>query len=337
MTTRSVRTRRVFLLAVLVWLASWTACAAFEPPRLVRTLRHSGEVSAIAFSPDGKSLAAGGTLHKSVVVWEVGSGRRVRELADQAGGVTALAWSPDGKYLAAGRAFVRLIKDRVAINVWDARTGVVIHNLPGPLNGNDGSNDVRSLVFSPDGRSLAAKRGGGAITIHLIPGGALVRQLENASLLYHSGLTYDRSGQYLATPGRSRDRSIVLFSAVTGEVLKRLPLTAEPAGPVAYSPDGAFLAAGNRDGTISLLELTAGGTKSISAHAYSVTSLAYSADGGLLASASGERIVHLFVTPAGERVETLRPPLSARRVAFSGDGRYLAAAGDGEIWLWSIR
>ena len=60
-------------------------------------------VRSIAFSPDGSFLATG-SLEKADVVrlWDVTTGREIRQLTGARGGVASLAFSPDGRTLYAG-------------------------------------------------------------------------------------------------------------------------------------------------------------------------------------------------------------------------------------------
>src|SRR5438046_4938221 len=67
-----------------------TLAADAEPLRVARTFRHSGYVSTIAFSPDGKFLAAGGLLERPISIWDVRSGALATTLTPVGGGVTAV-------------------------------------------------------------------------------------------------------------------------------------------------------------------------------------------------------------------------------------------------------
>src|SRR5262249_42146029 len=103
----------------------------------------NGLVQALAFSPDGRSLAAADGSR--VQLWNVATNRpRGPPLPGRAVGV---AFSPDGRMLAvdAGAGRVRL---------WDPATRASLGTLPG-----GGDDEAPDLSFSPDGRELAVGAG----------------------------------------------------------------------------------------------------------------------------------------------------------------------------------
>jgi WD40 repeat protein len=112
---------------------------------------HSGVITAVAFSLDGRRLASV-SADRTVRVWQVATGECEAVLSGHTNEVFAVAFHPDGTRLAtAGR-------DR-AIWLWDLERGEEVARLPGHTT------YVWSLAFSPDGQTLAS--GSGDSTVRL--------------------------------------------------------------------------------------------------------------------------------------------------------------------------
>lgn len=104
--------------------------------RLLRTLEKN-KARALAFSPDGRTLAAAGDERAAARLWDVESGQLRRALPRPAEAADFLTFGPDGRaLLTAG--------DRGA-QLWDAATGAQLAALPRAR---------RPAAFSPDGRRL---------------------------------------------------------------------------------------------------------------------------------------------------------------------------------------
>jgi len=109
-----------------------------------------GPILAVAFSPDGKTLASGG-FSRIPRLWDVASGDRLHQLPRQRDWVYALAFSPDGEILVtgAGNTRARTRTSPGTLTLWDAASGTMITTIDTDNHG------VTSVAFSPDGRQLA--------------------------------------------------------------------------------------------------------------------------------------------------------------------------------------
>ncbi|WP_437516737.1 phosphorylase family protein [Sorangium sp. So ce1099] len=108
---------------------------------------------------------------------------------------------------------------------------------------------------------------------------------------------------------------------------------------LAFSPDGATLAAGLNDAVVRLWQVGTGEVvHELHGHANHVTSVAFSPDGATLATGSYDNTVRLWSTTTGAQLSVLRAHTGCvRSVAFSPDGTMLASGSvDRTIRLWQI-
>ncbi len=137
------------LLAVagIDWLATGGSDGAvhvWDVVQPARRLTLADGARGLAFHPAGRLLAAA-SLVRTVRVWDMRSGRLVRELAGHEDAVNCVAYSPDGRRLASAA-------DDHTVRLWDADTGAV-------LGVTELDTQVKGLCFSPDGRSLFTGNG----------------------------------------------------------------------------------------------------------------------------------------------------------------------------------
>jgi WD40 repeat protein len=122
------------------WRYFWARCQSDERFTLCR---YSNSVSALAFSPDGKWLAVR-RGNDAVALWDAVAKRSVAEMPG-GGYYKALAFAPRGSLLAWG-AKNPIGQPVVSVRDWDARKPTAHFPL---------SDELVSVAFSPDGRTLA--------------------------------------------------------------------------------------------------------------------------------------------------------------------------------------
>ncbi|MCP4699906.1 MAG: hypothetical protein GY862_24100 [Gammaproteobacteria bacterium] len=273
---------------------------------------------AIAFSPDGKFLAA--ASDDSVYLWDVQSGAYSRLKGNNV--IVAVAFSPDGKLLAAGSDH--------AVYLWDMKTNREIKRLQGH------SKSVRAVAFSPDGKLLASGAGDADIRLWEVRSGREIKRLQGHSDGVNS-LAFSPDGKLLASG--SSDAEIRLWDAASGSTIKRLAGDSELINSVAFSPDGKILASGAKDGIIRLWEMPAGREiRRLKKHSLDVNSVAFSPDGKFLISGSWDKSIRLWDVQSGREIKRLdKHSDNVAAVAFSPDKETFASASwDYTVRLWGV-
>jgi WD40 repeat protein len=120
--------------------------------REVRHLRTGrwGEIHALAFSPDGRTVAAGGEI-RAIFLWELASGKLCLQLQLPSDtGVQCLGFSQDGRFLASASSapFVDSGSRAPVVSMWDLAAEKEVAKLAGHQG------LIRALAFSPDGKTL---------------------------------------------------------------------------------------------------------------------------------------------------------------------------------------
>jgi WD40 repeat protein len=326
---------------------AWLSIDAFQffakgdgnAPRLVRMFAHDGEIGAIDWSPDGEMIAAGGQLHRALIIWDTRSGARLHTLDKEDGSITSVRWSGDGRYLAAGRMFTAATRSHVAINVWDARTGRRVHGFSGPDPSRPEANDVSSgaLAFSPDSALLAAGHLG-AVSIHeVMTGRRLSIARGHVSIGKVAAFTAD--SRLVVTSGPGPGPVIQAFDAMSGTLVRSFTGGDQSPFALAVRPDGLEIASASyKDPAISIWDTESEQVvRTLTGHTWPIRALEYSRDGRFLASAAPGGGVIIWDARTGARLSSLPNPSEyIDCVSFSPDSRYLAAPFERTVRVWDI-
>ena len=346
-----------------------------ETGKLKRTLEgHSEYVNAVTFSPEGDQLASGG-FDGNIKVWDPVEGRELftlrghqwnlMDLAYRRGKSELVAVGPDndlriwdvsrdrqhrvfddhvsplseGQYSPKGR-WIALVSgasstEQPALHLYDAKTGgrartvslksAVCDYLP-----------VASLAFHPEDQLLATASG------HLTHGEVVVCKPENGEFVWRrslgtplSSVVFSHDGKHLAVSSGT-SKKVVILDAFTGNEVKALEFPGTSVYSLAWSADGALLAAGGHGAPIQLWR-TANWEAS---HALKATptqwcrSMAFHPKGKYLAVGTDDAVVVLFDPATGKEVRRLvGHGSSIGCVTFSPDGNRLFSTGTGDAFV----
>jgi WD40 repeat protein len=244
---------------------------------------HRGGVWCMALAPDGKALATGSWNDTAIRLWDAAAGKELRRLEGHPAGIDHLAFSPDGTTLASVSNGHTPARDEHPLRLWDAATGKELRRLDGPPE----RAGPRPLAFSPDGKLLASKDDkvrlwevatGRVYREFETPN-------ENVTSLAFSpdGRTLACGGR--VTVDDRPDGPVALWELATGQERLRVEGLPNWTECVAFSPDGRVLAAGGWKGTVRLWDLATGKmVRRLEGHLGIVETLAFSPDGRALAS-----------------------------------------------------
>ena len=202
---------------------------------------HPDGVLAVAYAPDGKTLATAGD-DDHVVLWDAADGKERGRMELQAKGASVLAFSPNGEYLTAGGDAGALTVWRLEDDFQDERRHLVGRDeRVGP---------VGYVAFLPGGKTFLWTQGR---TIH-------VSEIETWTPIarYDGGdvgvtcFALAPDGKTLATGG---GHVVRFWDLETGDELLAVHDDKAEASAVAFAPDGKTLASAAADGTVLIWDL----------------------------------------------------------------------------------
>jgi WD40 repeat protein len=305
---------------------------------------------AVAFSPDGSSIATGGA-DTTIKVWDIETGTCLITLVGHQGWIRDIAFHPSVQMLAS-------TSNDNTIKLWNLDTGECLNTLMSHIG------IVSGAVFSPDGAILATSSSDCTIKLWHVSSGQCFQTLQgHASTVWT--ITFSSDGTLLVSGGD--DHRIKFWDVQTGQCIKTwqghsnaiiavnyVPkffrenrLSNISKGTRTHNPEITdlvqtcewLLASGSEDQIIRFWEMQSQQCcATLVGHKDRIMAFALSPDGHTLFSGSSDRSAKLWNIHTGECLKTFYGHTSwIWSVAYASDARILATAGvDETVRLWSM-
>ncbi|CAO3574670.1 unnamed protein product [Mortierella alpina] len=286
-------------------------------------LEEESKVRSCAYSPDGKTFAAG-LANGTIGLYDTATWEMSCKLGGHDEAVNSVVFSPNGQQIASGSS------DKT-VRLWDIQTGAPSTILCGHTD------DVIYVVFSPSGQQIASGSVDNTVRLWDAQSGAPGAILSGHTS-YVSSIAFSPSGQQIASG--SGDKTVRLWDTQSSAPGAILSGHTDDVSSVVFSPSGQQIASGSDDKTVRLWDAQTGAPGTIlSGHTGDVSSVVFSPSGQQIASGSGDKTVRLWDAQTGAPGAILSGHTSyVRSVVFSPSGQQIASgSGDKTARLWDTQ
>lgn len=197
-------------------------------------------ISAVTLAADGK-LAASAGVDRTLKLWDLETGKELRQWKNLAAPPDSVALSADGKQLASGHQ-----APDSRVRIWNAETGGLVRELAGHTG------RVHAVRFLPDGKKILSAGGDGTLRLWDAQSGKELREMKHGGTVSDVAVSSDGTQ---ALSGGFDDRTVALWDLTTGKLLYRFVGHETRVLGVAFSPDGRRAASSDANCTVRVWRL----------------------------------------------------------------------------------
>ena len=292
-------------------------------------------INALAFSPDGKTLAVSG--NHEVLLHSLDGATPPRRLPGLSERILSLAYSNDGSILvAAGGTPARFGE----VQIWNAQSGKLVRSVM--LTGDT----VFGASLAPDASRIAVGCADNTVRIIEVSTGKELHKIGNHEN-WVLGTVFGVDGKRIVSVGR--DRAAKLTDAASGAFLENINLLRGELGAIARLPTKEIVIVGGEDRTPYVYMMDRPKNMKIADDTTlirklerqdgAIAALAWSPDGTRIAVGGASPEVTLYDADSGKRVAACKGHSAGiYTIAFSPDGDTLATGGfDGQVRLYRTK
>jgi WD40 repeat protein len=291
-------------------------------------------VSALAFSPDGKTLAVSG--YHEVLIHNVTESNIIARLLGESPRIESLVYSPNGKLLGVSGGAPALFGE---VQIWNAESNSLVRSIKSSID------SLYGISFSPDSEKVAVGGADKSVRIFSVKDGKELLKFDNHSD-WVFGTTFTMDGKRLVSG--SRDRAVKLIDASNSQFIDDINKLLENVLCIARHPKEDLIAYGGDQGVSRIYKISENQGRTAANNDVNlikeyerlggpVQAIAWSPNGTNIAVGGAAPEVRVYTAGKdGKRVATLKGHDGAIfALTFSPTTNWLAAGGfDGTVRLY---